>query len=284
MRRLTYLSLVVAAACTLHQDLGSNGSSVHECPKEQCGPVLGLPNYTCSDGTVAGPTGRCLEGPTGTCAWEVVSCPSTSCKPEDCANQPIEAIACANGFLTTQTCVANTQGQCAWKISCTPLDGGTGTTDGGTCVCGDPHPLAPNEICPDGSIGGPICAVKSDGTCSWAFRACPAEGGTGTSDGGVACLPSQCTDTSQCPPSDICVNTTPQGPCIIKQCCPALGCDPMCPNGVLKDAKGCDTCQCAPTTTCNVDADCPVLLICVSCGELCAARKCVSGSCQWVCP
>lgn len=29
-------------------------------------------------------------------------------------------------------------------------------------------------------------------------------------------------------------------------CCPALGCNPQCPNGPLLDANGCDTCQCAP--------------------------------------
>lgn len=35
--------------------------------------------------------------------------------------------------------------------------------------------------------------------------------------------------------------------------CPGLGCFPNCPNGVLKDSSGCDTCQCAPTwfTTCG---------------------------------
>ncbi|MBM4344814.1 MAG: hypothetical protein FJ100_15715 [Deltaproteobacteria bacterium] len=29
-------------------------------------------------------------------------------------------------------------------------------------------------------------------------------------------------------------------------CCPALGCNPQCPHGVALDAKGCETCQCAP--------------------------------------
>jgi hypothetical protein len=44
--------------------------------------------------------------------------------------------------------------------------------------------------------------------------------------------------------------------------CPGLGCNPMCPNGVLKDANGCDTCDCAPAslhwyTTCGYPV-CPV--------------------------
>ena len=29
-------------------------------------------------------------------------------------------------------------------------------------------------------------------------------------------------------------------------CCPAFGCAPQCPNGILIDANGCETCQCAP--------------------------------------
>jgi hypothetical protein len=82
-----------------------------------------------------------------------------------------------------------------------------------------------------------------------------------------------------------CVEIVREGPCISKQCCPAFGCAPMCPNGVLKDSKGCDTCECAPSApTCRVDADCPALELCVPCGDTCAARLCVGGTCQWVCP
>ncbi len=47
------------------------------------------------------------------------------------------------------------------------------------------------------------------------------------------------------------------------QVCPGLGCFPSCPNGILKDSRGCDTCPWAPTadagsagSTCNTDADC----------------------------
>ncbi len=29
-------------------------------------------------------------------------------------------------------------------------------------------------------------------------------------------------------------------------CCPALGCGPQCPNGILLDQNGCETCTCAP--------------------------------------
>src|SRR6478609_3977667 len=45
----------------------SNGgsSSAEECDKAKCGPQLGIPNWTCVDGSVGGPTGRCLLNPTG---------------------------------------------------------------------------------------------------------------------------------------------------------------------------------------------------------------------------
>jgi hypothetical protein len=45
-----------------------------------------------------------------------------------------------------------------------------------------------------------------------------------------------------------------QGPALVNtpeggttaDACPALGCNPYCPDGVLKDVNGCDTCQCVP--------------------------------------
>lgn len=50
-------------------------SSQRECDKTDCGPQLGLANWTCADGSVGGPTGRCLERPGGTCGWEINNCP-----------------------------------------------------------------------------------------------------------------------------------------------------------------------------------------------------------------
>jgi len=54
---------------------GAGGTSAL-CPDSDCGPQLGLPNYVCDDGSIAGPTGRCLKRDNGSCGWEVVSCPS----------------------------------------------------------------------------------------------------------------------------------------------------------------------------------------------------------------
>src|SRR5262245_6432006 len=54
---------------------GGSGSAV-ECPKEECGPRLGMPNHKCPDGTMAGPTDRCLRHADGKCGWEVIQCPA----------------------------------------------------------------------------------------------------------------------------------------------------------------------------------------------------------------
>jgi hypothetical protein len=67
-----------------------------------------------------------------------------------------------------------------------------------------------------------------------------------------------------------------------KDSCPGLGCFPQCPNGVLKDANGCDTCQCAPSPdaggsgACTTDADCANGGIC---GFLEAAGCGAAGQC-----
>lgn len=123
--------------------------------------------------------------------------------------------------------------------SASATSGGTASPDGGDdasptggCTPSDCAGLAAPAIgmvCPDGSsVGATLCTRQSSGKCDWGFPACPTEGGA----------------------------------------CPALGCDPACPNGVLKDANGCDTCQCAPasdaggTGTCTTDTDCPNGKIC----------------------
>jgi len=46
-----------------------------ECEVGECGPRMGMPNRVCPDGSVAGPTGRCLRKPDGRCAWEIRNCP-----------------------------------------------------------------------------------------------------------------------------------------------------------------------------------------------------------------
>lgn len=46
-----------------------------ECDKAKCGPAMRMPNTQCKDGTMGGPTNRCLQHADGTCGWEVKACP-----------------------------------------------------------------------------------------------------------------------------------------------------------------------------------------------------------------
>lgn len=53
----------------------SGGSTLEECNPAECGPQLGLPNWMCGDGSTGGPTGRCIQLPSGSCGWEINDCP-----------------------------------------------------------------------------------------------------------------------------------------------------------------------------------------------------------------
>jgi hypothetical protein len=65
-----------ASAGTSHS-VGTGGTASNAtCPTTECGPQLGIPNTTCPDGSIGGPTGRCLRLDTGSCGWEVRDCPS----------------------------------------------------------------------------------------------------------------------------------------------------------------------------------------------------------------
>jgi hypothetical protein len=164
-----------------------------------------------------------------------------------------------------------------------------GSSEAGACECTGPRPLAPNIACSDGSTGGPVCMANGAGSCGWVIRSCPDAGSqdAASGDSGVACQPSECTDTAQCALGSTCVEVPKTGPCAQTSCCPGLGCNPMCPHGVMRNAKGCETCQCASASSCRIDGDCPALELCVPCvdaGNGCANYSCVNNTCSWVCP
>jgi hypothetical protein len=54
---------------------GAAGSSQTTCDTKECGPQLGLLNEICADGSMGGPTGRCLKRANGSCGWEIRECP-----------------------------------------------------------------------------------------------------------------------------------------------------------------------------------------------------------------
>lgn len=45
------------------------------CDVAECGPPIRMPSRRCPDGSIGGPTGRCLRKPDGKCAWEIRPCP-----------------------------------------------------------------------------------------------------------------------------------------------------------------------------------------------------------------
>ncbi|MEZ4359468.1 MAG: hypothetical protein R3B48_04755 [Kofleriaceae bacterium] len=56
-----------------------------ECAPADCGPAMAMPNGKCDDGTMFGPTGRCLRHADGQCRWEVLSCPAAPPPPPPAA-------------------------------------------------------------------------------------------------------------------------------------------------------------------------------------------------------
>jgi hypothetical protein len=61
------------ASGDVHAPPGTPGDPL--CAVADCGPAIRMPSRRCSDGSLGGPTGRCLRKPDGRCAWEVRPCP-----------------------------------------------------------------------------------------------------------------------------------------------------------------------------------------------------------------
>jgi hypothetical protein len=144
----------------------SNGGATGDtCPSSECGPALGLPNTPCADGSVAGPTGRCLRLESGGCGWEVRQCPSSG-----------EGGASAAGSAST----AGDAGASGAASGGSAGAAGTPATDRcGGCDYGGPAP----EICIL-QVGGPgpggfECATQNP--CG-ASGACACIVGQGTCD------------------------------------------------------------------------------------------------------
>jgi hypothetical protein len=88
----------------------SSSSVGMTCEASQCGPQLGMPNSICADGTVSGPTGRCLRQPNGACGWEVRSCPaSLSSSSRSSSSSSSLSLGCYCGKIYQPVCGANGQ-------------------------------------------------------------------------------------------------------------------------------------------------------------------------------
>lgn len=220
---------------------GSAGAPLCQDPTK-CGLPPPLPVKPCSDGSVAGPTGRCIAGPGGTCTWEIAECPVP---PPDCAGvcvpdsvtPPPPPTGCSSNADcgASQTCVVSCEG---W--ACTAAAGST--TNG--CAC------PPNE---------PACKCDSTGTTC-----------------GVQTCKGVCVDVPKCDPSKpiacpalaiVCpvgstlqvIGTDPT------TCCPIEKCIPRCELTSSTSIRNCAipprdaaNCKCIklkatdPTTCCPV--------------------------------
>jgi hypothetical protein len=144
---------------------------------------------------------------------------------------------CASAVMLAVLLLAGGAG-CSGGVAPVPgeTDAGGGDAAGGPtggCTPADCAGLAAPalaKLCPDGtSVSADLCVRETNGQCNWGFPSCPIDAG---------------------------------------QTCPGLGCAPQCPNGVLQDQNGCDTCECAPaadaggTGVCTSNADCLTGEIC----------------------
>jgi len=217
-------------------------STAAECERAACGPELGLPNLICADGTIGGPTGRCLLNKDGTCGWEYFDCPTVGCYGI-CVPNIKSGCKVDSDCPAGQACSISCEG---WGCSSTPVTtpGGTGSSDPGTsggntgstpgkpiaaCTCpaGDP-----SCKCPDAGDGTP----PPDAAC-----ACPA------SDPSCKCDPM----------TGVCSGQTCTGQCIAKptRCDPKspVACPlsfPVCDNGAQPVTDGVDPISCCPIYRC----------------------------------
>jgi len=123
-------------------------------PKDSCDPKAGgadcggfcqcVDNVACSPGTV-------FDNSPTVCA----------CVPQKPTCGPVCSIACEYGNVLD----ANGCPTCA----CNPPPANACPPD----KCPLPSPLAPTVVCADGTVGGPACVLKADGTCGWTIVNCP---------------------------------------------------------------------------------------------------------------
>jgi hypothetical protein len=153
---------------------GAGGAAADAGPEASgCGPVCAI---YCPNGNVLDERG----------------CPTCSCKPPSCPQIRCEDNKCKHGYANDAngcpTCTCNPKPGCkpvTCKLACPD---GFATDDQGceicmckppaactTADCTGPAPGAPNVMCSDGSIGGPVCdrVAGGDGKCVWQIRSCP---------------------------------------------------------------------------------------------------------------
>jgi len=169
------------------------------CTQAECSPAPGAPNYTCPDGTIAGPV--CERSAAGVCGWNFVNCSGACQADADCARGE----QCINGScaVSTEGCgggAACGAGQYCCNPSCgicAPL-GGSCTQQVCASACASDSDCAASESCVNGQCvagvqcGNNVCGA-GDVCCNPSCGICTPPGGSCTEQ---ACL--QCTSDSDC--------------------------------------------------------------------------------------
>ncbi len=167
---------------------GDAGDDSATCAPSDCGPLPGYPTLRCSDGTYAGPTGRCLRDASGTCAWEVHSCPSDACGGTENIGCPAGEY-CDYGFGNCPVPGTVSSGSCKPIPSSCPSTGGPlpsmcgcdGNSYAGPCnaaIAGVTVAAAGSCAKSCGAFEGGACPTGF--TCAYPDYVCPAPGATGT--------------------------------------------------------------------------------------------------------
>ncbi|MHB8419379.1 MAG: hypothetical protein ACYDCL_14980 [Myxococcales bacterium] len=226
---------------------GGGGSGTCTCGCPSCMPGESCAPCNCDCGSA--PDAGCVSG--GTCACACPVCPAGEACPTCSCGCATAGSACSGGpsgggptTASSCTCPACTAG-----ASCPPCDCG-GADAGAADPC---SPFTDQTACAaDGGAGciwiqmGMACQMGQpcrDGVCQ--SRSGASGGGGG--GGGCVCGCPACEPGTSCAPCSCSCEGTGNGctpPPQSGTACPALGCFPNCPNGVLQDANGCDTCQC----------------------------------------
>jgi hypothetical protein len=213
-----------------------HGGGVCTCSCQQCLVGQSCPPCQCTCEPSGGP-GSCVEGGTCTCGCPVcppgMTCPPCSC---NCGSGGVASAGGGTGGPSAQgtsTCVCPT---CAPGVAC-------------SCDCAaDPCQAHTEEA---------ACRADLTDACTWYALGIPCQVGQpcrsgvcqkapppGPMGGGCGCTCPACAPGSSCPPCSC--NCGGPGNCVPPPAvCPGLGCYPQCPNGIKKDANGCDTCECA---------------------------------------
>jgi hypothetical protein len=147
------------STCRLPPSTAALVAPPQTCDAAKCGPKPALPSEICPDGSVAGPTDRCLLQADGSCGWEIRRCPNTM-PPPDCYGICVPNIQrgcradaeCPSGQVCKVACTG-------W--SCTAGGTPTNTTDPAT---GAMTSLVAPRMCAC-DLNDPSCMCDAAGNC-----------------------------------------------------------------------------------------------------------------------